>query len=109
MPREAVAMARQRNSPMPFIPAEIRDAAAAELVAEEARGRAFREQVEKDQCCVDAVKAFRDGTDALWSAPPDQARSLLAPVHKALLGACKALEEVGRLDPFSAPLVRMQV
>jgi hypothetical protein len=83
-----------------LIPAEIRDAASADLAAVMARRRAFRERVEKDQRCTDAVKAFRDATVALWSAQPKEARPLVRAVHQTLLGATKALAEAGRLEAW---------
>jgi hypothetical protein len=86
-----------------LIPAEIRAAATEALAAEEARRRAFREQVERDQRCHDAVKAFGDATNALWFAAerePDKVRSRLRRVRRTLVAACTALAEAGRLDSW---------
>jgi hypothetical protein len=52
---------------------------------------------------MDAVQAFGHAESALWFAPagdPDRARALLPPVHTALLDACKALAEGGRLEAW---------
>jgi hypothetical protein len=88
------------NSPTPRIPAEFRDAAAEAQADEGARRRAFREQVDRDRRCQEAVWAFRHATNALWCAPPEQRRSLLPSVHAALLGAVQALADVGRLEAW---------
>jgi hypothetical protein len=82
------------------IPAEIRNAAAVALAAEEDARRALWQKAEKDQRCQDAVKAFGEATQALWKALPDQPRPLLRSLHTALLSACEALVEVGRLESW---------
>jgi hypothetical protein len=103
-------MARQRRPPPPTIPAEIRDAAAAERAAEEDRRRASRERAEREYRCEEAVRAFRAAVDALnpvWAPQPEQAdaalreaRTLLPDVRAALLEACAALAGAGRLDAW---------
>jgi hypothetical protein len=90
-----------QNSPTPRIPAEFRDAAAEAQAAEGARRRAFREQVDRDLRCQEAVWAFRHATNDLWIAPPDVARSFLAPAHATLLQAVQALADVGRLAAWA--------
>jgi hypothetical protein len=93
-------VSRQRKSHTPNIPAELREAAAAEAAAEEDQRRAFRERAERGQRLADAVKAFRDAANALWTAPPDQARPLLPPVHTSFLSAVQALAESDRLGAW---------
>ena len=88
------------NSPTPRIPAEFRDAAAEAQAAEEARRHALWERADRDRRCQEAVWAFRHETNALWSAPPDEARSFLARVYATLLKAVQALADVGRLGDW---------
>jgi hypothetical protein len=88
------------NSPTPRIPAQYRDAAAEAQAAEEARRHALWERADRDRRCQEAVWAFRHETNALWSAPPDEARSFLARVYATLLKAVQALADVGRLGDW---------
>jgi hypothetical protein len=88
------------SSPTPRTPAQFRDAAAEAQAAEGARRRDSREKDDRDRRCQEAVWAFRDATDDLWSAPPDEARSFLAPVRATLLKAVQALADVGRLGDW---------
>jgi biotin operon repressor len=89
---------QEQEVPAPaLIPAEIRDAAARAVAAEKARGRAFREQADKEARCAGEVRAFRHATNDLWCAPAGEVQPLLPTVHAALLGACAALAEAGRL------------
>jgi hypothetical protein len=83
-----------------LIPAEFRDAAAAHLAAEVAMRRAFRERIEKEHRCTDAVRGFEHATAALWSASPNNARSSLRAVQRTLLDVSRALAEAGRLETW---------
>jgi hypothetical protein len=99
--QQRLQQGQEKEAPAPsLIPAELRDAAAEAVAAEEARRRAFREQVEKEERCAGAVRAFRHATNDLWCAPAGKARPLLPTVHTALLGACAALAEAGRLGAW---------
>ncbi|HBI41750.1 MAG TPA: hypothetical protein DDY78_02710 [Planctomycetales bacterium] len=93
-------MARPRTKSAPstksLIPSHFTEAADCSAAAEQTKRLAFRQRVETEQRCLEAVKAFRDATDALWSAPSDDAkRSLIPSVHEAIIGACAALSETG--------------
>jgi hypothetical protein len=92
---------QEQETPAPtLIPAEIRDAAARAVVNDEDRRRASWAQAEKEERCAGAVRTFRQATNDLWCAPPGKARPLLPTVHAALLGACAALAEGGRLGAW---------
>jgi hypothetical protein len=89
-----------------FIPAGIRDAAAAAQDAKDKKRRDLQERADQEQHLTDAVKAFRDATEALWLAAArgsteEQTRTLMPPVRASLLEVVQALAEVNRVDGWA--------